>query len=440
MLRDYAKKYYNNGKNCAVSVLMAANDAYQLGLTDNEIQMITGFGGGIGCENICGALSASIAALSKKYAGNGAFKSGEFVKAFEEKLGSILCKDLKAQNFTEEERCLKTVEAACDALEDFCKQLDGENKEELTPEEVKRVKGMGFLRHKDTDCFNARVITRNGRITAEEGAVIAEAAKQFGDGHMMMTTRLTIEVSGVHYKDIEAFQAFIGKAGLTTGGTGSKVRPIVSCKGTTCQYGLYDTYDLSEKIHKRFYEGYRSVTLPHKFKIATGGCPNNCIKPNLNDLGIFGQCVPEYDLDKCRGCKKCAVEQRCPVKAAKVVDGKLVVDTEKCNNCGLCVGKCPFGCTEKGQYGWRIYVGGRWGKQVAQGRVLGKLFTDENEVLDIIEKALLLYREQGKTGERFAQTIERLGFENVEQQLLENDLLERKNEILGLDVAGGATC
>lgn len=60
----------------------------------------------------------------------------------------------------------------------------------------------------------------------------------------------------------------------------------------------------------------------------------------------------------------------------------------------------------------------------------------------MVEKAILLFREQGKTGERFAKTIERLGFENVEKQLLANDLLERKEEILKaeLHMTGGATC
>ena len=33
-----------------------------------------------------------------------------------------------------------------------------------TPEDIKRVKGLGFLHDKTTaDCFNARVITRNRR-------------------------------------------------------------------------------------------------------------------------------------------------------------------------------------------------------------------------------------------------------------------------------------
>ena len=83
-----------------------------------------------------------------------------------------------------------------------------------------------------------------------------------------------------------------------------------------------------------------------------------------------------------------------------------------------------------GTYGYKIYIGGRWGKKTAQGRPLGKIFTDKEEVLNVVEKAILLYREQGQAGERFAATIERLGFENVEAQLLANDLLDRKQKIL----------
>ena len=46
-----------------------------------------------------------------------------------------------------------------------------------------------------------------------------------------------------------------------------------------------------------------------------------------------------------------------------------------------------------------------------------------------MEKAILLFREQGITGERFADTVARLGFGNVQEQLLSDDLLARKEEI-----------
>lgn len=315
--------------------------------------------------------------------------------------------------------------------------------EVVSKEEETRVKALGFLKDKRTpDRFNGRVITRNGKITADEARTIAEAAELYGSGEVTMTSRLTMEIQGVPFDNIEPLREYLMQAGLETGGTGSKVRPVVSCKGTTCQYGLIDTFALSEEIHERFFHGYSSVKLPHKFKIAVGGCPNNCVKPDLNDLGIIGQRVPQIDLEKCRGCKVCQIENNCPIKVAKMVDGKITIDENACNHCGRCVGKCPFHAIEDYTNGYRIYIGGRWGKKVAQGRHLDKVFTDKDEVLEVVEKAILLFREQGITGERFADTVARLGFENVQAQLLSDDLLARKDENLKAQkhMKGGATC
>ncbi len=288
----------------------------------------------------------------------------------------------------------------------------------LSAEQIKSVKPMGFLHNKGTDCFNGRVITVNGKITAAQAKIIAEAAEKYGNGDVEFTTRLTVEVRGIHFDDIPAFQEMIAQEGLQTGGTGALVRPVVSCKGTTCQYGLCDTFALSEKIHERFYLGYREVKLPHKFKIAVGGCPNNCVKPDLNDLGIIGQRVPNFAEDVCKGCKKCKIESTCPMKAAKVKDGVLEIDKEICSSCGRCVGQCPFNAIADGEYGYKITIGGRWGKKVARGQALAKIFKTEEEVLNVVEKAILLFRDQGQTGERFADTIARIGFAEVEKQLL----------------------
>ena len=286
----------------------------------------------------------------------------------------------------------------------------------LSPEEIKRVKGLGCLQDKRyPDVFNVRVLTVNGRLTTDTHRAIAEAADRFGSGEVALTTRLTMEIQGVKYENIEPLFAFLAEHGLSAGGTGAKVRPVVSCKGTTCQYGLCDTFSLSEKIHTRFYEGYHGVALPHKFKIAVGGCPNNCVKPELNDLGIIGQRVPVVDLDKCKGCKKCQVAAACPIKTAKVVDGK--VDLSGCNHCGRCMGKCPFGAISYTD-GYRVSIGGRWGKKVAHGVPLTRVFTSEEEVLNVVEKAICLFRDEGIAGERFADTISRLGFDYVNEKLL----------------------
>ena len=308
----------------------------------------------------------------------------------------------------------------------------------LSPEEIKRVKGLGCLQDKRyTDVFNVRVITKNGKISASEQHIIAEAAEKFGSGEVTMTSRLTLEIQGVHYADIEELIAYLNENGLITGGTGSLVRPVVSCKGTTCQYGLIDTFGLSEKIHERFYLGYHGVTLPHKFKIAVGGCPNNCVKPDLNDLGIIGQRIPVIDAEKCKGCKKCQVENACPIKAAKLEDGKLVINAD-CNNCGRCKSKCPFGVIPEYTDGYKIYIGGRWGKKYANGRPLEKIFTSEEDVMDVVESAILFFRDEGISGERFADTIKRLGFDYVQDKLINNKI--DKTAVLNKTVKGGATC
>lgn len=301
----------------------------------------------------------------------------------------------------------------------------------VSKEEEKRLKGLGFLNNKGTDNFSARVITRNGKITAQQQIKIGEAAEKFGNGNVTFTTRLTVEVQGIPYEKLEEFQAFIAEAGLETGGTGPKVRPVVSCKGTTCQYGLIDTFALSEEIHDRFYLGYRDVKLPHKFKIAVGGCPNKCVKPDLNDLGIIGQKIPLFRPELCKGCKKCGMEAACPMGAVvRNEDGIMEIDREKCINCGRCSGKCHFDARNEEMNGYKIYIGGRWGKKSAPGKALTKLFETKEEVLAAVEKTILLYKEQGRPGERLAETVERLGFENVEAQIVSDEILKRKDEIL----------
>ena len=44
-----AQYYLEKDCNCAETVLHATNDAYQLGLDDNAMKVIGGFGGGCGC-------------------------------------------------------------------------------------------------------------------------------------------------------------------------------------------------------------------------------------------------------------------------------------------------------------------------------------------------------------------------------------------------------
>ncbi len=235
----------------------------------------------------------------------------------------------------------------------------------LSTEEINALKKKGYLNNRGTQCFSARVVAGNGTVSSMQMRAVADAADKYAKGTVAFTTRLTMEVPGIPYENIEAFEKDILAAGLYVGGTGPLVRPVVSCKGTVCRYGLIDTFALSKEIHERFYLGWHQTELPHKFKIAVGGCPNSCVKPDLNDIGIQGAIIPETK-----------------------------------------------------EHGYKVMIGGRWGKKKVQGRSLSKVLTSKEEVLELIERALTLFKEQGLPKERFADTIERLGFEEVERILL----------------------
>ena len=294
------------------------------------------------------------------------------------------------------------------------------NKTRIPAGEIARVKALGFLVDKRTgSTFNARVLTRSGRLSAAEMRAIAEAAERFGSGEVAVTVRQTAEIQGVPFERIDELRAWLDEAGLETGGTGPRVRPVVSCKGTTCRFGLIDTCGLAAEIQERFYKGFRGVRLPHKFKIAVGSCPNNCVKPALNDLGVVGQRVPAVDPEKCRGCRKCLVEAGCPIRHASLADGRICIDPAQCIRCGRCVGRCPFHAVGASVSGFRVYIGGRSGRELVCGRPLDRLFTDPAELLSLIGRAILFFRDHGADGERFSDTIARLGFDAVQAALLD---------------------
>ncbi len=299
----------------------------------------------------------------------------------------------------------------------------------LNPEQIKHVKSLGFLHNRGTNAFSCRVITENGVLTSKDMAVLSEAAEKYGNGTVTFTVRMTCELPGVDYDNIEPLREFLAKEGLATGGTGAKVRPIVACKGTTCVYGLYDTQGMAKEIHERFFEGYFNVVLPHKYKITAGGCPNNCAKPDLNDVGLVGQRIPKFNKEDCKGCKKCVVSNSCPMKAATLEEGKLVIDENLCNRCGKCTRTCTFKIFEDNETLYKIYVGGKWGKKIRMGTPISKLFTKE-EALDVVEKTILLFKKEGIKGERFGETIDRLGLEKVEELLISDTLLKNKDEII----------
>ncbi len=134
MLKDFIEPYYfQKNYNCAETIIHAGNDYYHLGLHEHDMKMLGAYGAGMQCGNTCGAVLAAISILSMRYIEAKAHESEDIrpvtqkmIKAFKERYGSTLCKDIKPQSFQPEYRCLKTIETACDIIEQVISEYDKE--------------------------------------------------------------------------------------------------------------------------------------------------------------------------------------------------------------------------------------------------------------------------------------------------------------------------
>lgn len=134
MRKEQVQEYYiEKDNNCAETTLLIANDLYNLGLTQEEVKLVSGFGGGFGCEGTCGALCGGISVLGKLFVEGRAhategFKNvcADYVKQFEQTLGSTCCAELKKKYFVEGCRCKETVVQNMALLEAYIAELKKE--------------------------------------------------------------------------------------------------------------------------------------------------------------------------------------------------------------------------------------------------------------------------------------------------------------------------
>ena len=114
---------------CSESLLNAANDIYDLDIDQKGLRIMAAFGGGMGIESVCGAITGALAALSVMFCENKAHESPElkelcrgYFAEFEEKYHSNTCSELKEKYRTEDEKCLKVIEIAAELLEKVVKE------------------------------------------------------------------------------------------------------------------------------------------------------------------------------------------------------------------------------------------------------------------------------------------------------------------------------
>jgi anaerobic sulfite reductase subunit C len=189
-----------------------------------------------------------------------------------------------------------------------------------------------------------------------------------------------------------------------------------------CPNRAYFNDSLLERIEKLLQAedllGFLSQRIPgelkyhHEFRVTLADCPNACSQPQIKDIGIIGAHSLILTDETCTRCEACL--EACKERAITLDDSaeSPVFDHGLCVKCGLCVKACPTGTIGTGALGFRVQIGGKLGRHPQLARELPGIFS-ENEVLAIVKDCIDFYKQNGRSGQRFAEIFTHADFNNL---------------------------
>jgi anaerobic sulfite reductase subunit C len=192
-----------------------------------------------------------------------------------------------------------------------------------------------------------------------------------------------------------------------------------------CTRQLIDVVALAKKINKKMEEWkvtemiadkFDVPFMPHTlFTVSISSCPNNCTAAEVKDFGIHGIAIPEFSHpEKCTKCGKC--EEVCPDEAIRMGKNGPEIIMKHCKQCGACAIECPEGAMTIAQKGYRVMVGGHFGRWHHIGKELFKI-GDEEMVMQALEASIDLLREKAGSEEHLYHMVEQYGLEPLYKRL-----------------------
>ena len=217
------------------------------------------------------------------------------------------------------------------------------------------------------------------------------------------------------------------EAGFDLGGSGSALRTISCCVGPArCEYSCIDTLDICSNLTQEFQDEIHRPRWPYKFKIKISGCPNDGVaaiaRADFTIIGTWRDTL-RIDQDEVRKYVKNGfdirgiVTDKCPTKALAWDEKQqeLSLRAADCVRCMHCINKMPKALRPGLERGATILIGGK--APIIKGAYLSwvlvpfmKMEPPYDEAKELLRKIWDWWDENGRTRERVAELIERMGF------------------------------
>jgi len=216
------------------------------------------------------------------------------------------------------------------------------------------------------------------------------------------------------------------EAGFDLGGSGSALRTISCCVGPArCEYSCIDTLDICSNLTQEFQDEIHRPRWPYKFKIKISGCPNDGVaaiaRADFTIIGTWHDTL-RIDQDEVRKYVKNGfdirgiVTDKCPTKALSWDEKgqKLNLRAADCVRCMHCINKMPKALRPGLERGATILIGGK--APIIKGAYLSwvlvpfmKMEPPYDETKELLRKIWEWWDENGRSRERIAELIERMG-------------------------------
>lgn len=177
-------------------------------------------------------------------------------------------------------------------IEEFVSMLEKFEKGELTNEAFRAFRlTRGVYGQRQDGVQMLRVKVPMGLLGKEQLDAFADVADKFAHGIGHITTRQNLQFHFVQMKDAEEAMRICDQAGLTTReACGNSVRNVIACENAEiCDGAPFDVSPYAEALVRYFLRHPLAATLPRKFKVAFSGCPDDCARGAINDIGFVAQ-------------------------------------------------------------------------------------------------------------------------------------------------------